>query len=116
VILRLVPDPEQEYDHTGRPVDGPTRYVRRPIYTGRPRVGFPARLSIPKLRVLHRRHMAGVSLNSLGREVWQESGYASQEAASVSIGAQFRRLGWPTRSQREASSLRQRTAPTGVRA
>lgn len=80
------------------------------------RTGYPAKIPLAELRELYRRHRAGESLNALGREVWARAGHASPGAAAVSIGAQFRRMGWPTRPQRKASSLRQRTNPTGARA
>lgn len=65
-----------------------------------------SKLTDEQLRVLHRVHdERGVSIRELGRMVWGQMGFASDEAAARAITRGFARLHLPSRSCVESRAL-----------
>lgn len=83
----------------------------RPTRPGKPR-GKYARLTDAQVRVLHRHHMAGRSIRSLGDAIYGRMGFSTGETAAKAISRGFRRLGLGSRGTYEGAALanRQRAA------
>jgi transcriptional regulator with XRE-family HTH domain len=80
-LRALYPDPpEREAPRDPRPMGPPP--------------GLGSKLSDEQVRVLHRLHIErGLSLRELGRRLYRQLGYATDEAATFGIRNGFRRLG-----------------------
>lgn len=108
VCLRRLPalleaDPEEAEELPSRP-------------RGRP-PGKWGRLSDSQLRVLHGVYVAeGLSCRQLGEMVWERVGYGSARSAGEAVYDGFRRLGLPTRSQRDVTVARNWRHGRSVRA
>lgn len=77
-------------------------------FTG-PRVrepgGTPRFLAPAKVAAAHKLYAAGMSMEELGRRLWQQYGYASPDSCRFGLRRAFVFLGYPVRTKSEARQL-----------
>lgn len=71
----------------------------------------------PQLTVLYRAYVAdrSLSIEELGRRVFEAAGYKSAKSAAVSLSVQWRMRGWPVRGRVEQARLVPKAPAAGAR-
>jgi hypothetical protein len=84
--------------------DASTLAARPPRHGRRPKWRTDARIPEDRVTTLYERHEAGESIRALGRELWEQLGYASAASCARAICKAFRKKELPARDRAEATA------------